>query len=210
MVHYVSTAVNVLHLGHEPEQAAMLCVALGRVAGLDGGLVDRVFEALAVRCEAAGACVVNAVALWIFANWGTHCLTASRSAWKILRLPAHGSASACVSLKPSLVCCVRAGDWQAAALALTHLSHDAQHQQVLLAVRQERADRSDSSSSSGSNDAGDNAATTGDTLPGADSSRQAKSSGSLRQALRLPPVEQCAGLARSANGPLESVRWALW
>lgn len=110
----------------------------------------------------------------------------------------------------ALVCCVRAGDWQAAALALTHLSHDAQHQQVLLAVRQERADRSDSSSSSGSNDAGDNAATTGDTLPGADSSRQAKSSGSLRQALRLPPVEQCAGLARSANGPLESVRWALW
>jgi hypothetical protein len=85
MVHDVSTAVNVLHLGHEPEQAAMLCIALGRVAGLDGGLVVKVFEALAVKCEAAGACVVNAVAQWIPAthclfqatdlpSWGTHCL----------------------------------------------------------------------------------------------------------------------------------------
>ena len=54
MLHDVPSAVSALHLGHEPEQAAMLCVALGRLAGLHEGLVDRVFEALAVKCEAAG------------------------------------------------------------------------------------------------------------------------------------------------------------
>jgi hypothetical protein len=51
----VSAAVAALHLGNEPEQATMLCIALGRAAGLQAGLVDRVFEALAVKCEAAGA-----------------------------------------------------------------------------------------------------------------------------------------------------------
>jgi hypothetical protein len=54
MVHDVSAAVTALHLGHEPEQAAMLCIALGRAAGLQEGLTDRVFEALAIKCEAAG------------------------------------------------------------------------------------------------------------------------------------------------------------
>lgn len=55
MVHDVSAAVTALHLGNEPEQAAMLCIALGRTAGLQEDLTDRVFEALAVKCEAAGA-----------------------------------------------------------------------------------------------------------------------------------------------------------
>lgn len=55
MVHDVSAAVTALHLGNEPEQAAMLCIALGRTAGLQGGPTDRVFEALAVKYEAAGA-----------------------------------------------------------------------------------------------------------------------------------------------------------
>jgi len=55
MVHDVAAAVSALHLGHEPEQAAMLCLALGKGAGLPEALMDRVFEALAVKCEAAGA-----------------------------------------------------------------------------------------------------------------------------------------------------------
>lgn len=53
MAQDVPAAVWALHLGHEPEQAAMLCIAL-RAAGLQQGLVDRVFEALALKCEAAG------------------------------------------------------------------------------------------------------------------------------------------------------------
>lgn len=54
MVHDVSAAVTALHLGHEPEQAAMLCMVLGQAAELQEGLRDRVFEALAIKCEAAG------------------------------------------------------------------------------------------------------------------------------------------------------------
>lgn len=54
MLHDVAAAVSALHLGHEPEQAAMLCVALGKLAGLQDEQLDRVFEALAVKCEAAG------------------------------------------------------------------------------------------------------------------------------------------------------------
>jgi hypothetical protein len=56
MAQDVSAAVRVLHLGHEPEQAAMLCIAL-RAVGLQQSLVDRVFEALAIKCEAAGGCI---------------------------------------------------------------------------------------------------------------------------------------------------------
>jgi hypothetical protein len=55
MAQDVSAAVRVLHLGHEPEQAAMLCIAL-RAAGLQQSLMDRVFEALAIKCEAASGC----------------------------------------------------------------------------------------------------------------------------------------------------------
>jgi hypothetical protein len=54
-VHDVSAAVQALHLGHEPEQAAMLCLALGQAGMVQQGLHDRVFEALAIKCEAAGA-----------------------------------------------------------------------------------------------------------------------------------------------------------
>ncbi|WIA17927.1 hypothetical protein OEZ85_009420 [Tetradesmus obliquus] len=53
-VNDVAGAVSALHLGHEPEQAAMLCVALGQLDGVDAGLQDRVFAALGSKCEAAG------------------------------------------------------------------------------------------------------------------------------------------------------------
>ncbi|KAF6263074.1 hypothetical protein COO60DRAFT_1672788 [Scenedesmus sp. NREL 46B-D3] len=50
----VAGAVSALHLGHEPEQAAMLCLALGELGGVGAGLQDRVFAALGSKCEAAG------------------------------------------------------------------------------------------------------------------------------------------------------------
>lgn len=53
-VNDVAGAVSALHLGHEPEQAAMLCVALGQLGGVEAGLQDRVFAALGSKCEAAG------------------------------------------------------------------------------------------------------------------------------------------------------------
>lgn len=54
-VNDVAGAITALHLGHEPEQAAMLALAFGELAGVDSSLLDRVYAALAVRCEAAGA-----------------------------------------------------------------------------------------------------------------------------------------------------------
>lgn len=53
-VHDMSAAVNALHLGHEPELAAMLSCALGHLAGIPDHLHDRVFQALAVKCEGSG------------------------------------------------------------------------------------------------------------------------------------------------------------
>jgi hypothetical protein len=35
-------------------QAAMLCIALGQLGGVDVGLQDRVYAALGSKCEAAG------------------------------------------------------------------------------------------------------------------------------------------------------------
>lgn len=108
----------------------------------------------------------------------------------------------------SLVCAASsAGDWQAAALALGQLSVDAQHQQQLLAVRQERAQGNSSSSSPGGQ---------GDTAPADSSSKgtdvsqtaagRSSSSRSLRQELQLHAPERYAALARSAAGAVESVR----
>lgn len=55
MAHDVLGAVTALHLGNEPEQAAMVCLALGRLGrGVDSWQVDRVFDALTRKCEAAG------------------------------------------------------------------------------------------------------------------------------------------------------------
>jgi hypothetical protein len=53
-VNDVAGAVTALHLGHEPEQAAMLCIALGQLGSVEVGLQDRVYTALGSKCEAAG------------------------------------------------------------------------------------------------------------------------------------------------------------
>ena len=50
----VTAAVTALHLGNEPEQAAMMVLALGQLGGVDQYLQDRVFGALATKSEAAG------------------------------------------------------------------------------------------------------------------------------------------------------------
>lgn len=50
----VAAAVVALHLGNEPEQAAMLVLALGQLGDVDQVLQDRVFTALATKCEVAG------------------------------------------------------------------------------------------------------------------------------------------------------------
>lgn len=76
---------------------------------------------------------------------------------------------------------VGAGDWQAAALALAQLSSDVQHQQQLLAVRQERAASKESST--------------------ADKRRI-----SLRQELQLHGAEGYAALAKVTAHPVESAR----
>jgi hypothetical protein len=106
-------------------------------------------------------------------------------------------------LAPSLVSClcVGAGDWQAASLALEHLSKDVQHHQQLLAARQERAN-------SKADAAGDKDSTEGNAP--ADGQKQAlqdSSSISLRQELQLQGAERCAALARSAADAVESVRY---
>jgi hypothetical protein len=61
-VNDVAGTITALHLGHEPEQAAMLCIALGQLGGVDAGLQDRVFAALGSKCEAAGGCSCSAEA----------------------------------------------------------------------------------------------------------------------------------------------------
>lgn len=104
-------------------------------------------------------------------------------------------------------CRMVAGDWRAAALALGQLSVDAQHQQQLLAVRQERA-LGNSSSSSSSDRQGDTAPADSSSK-GTDVSKTAagsSSSSSLRQELQLHAPERYAALARSAAGAVESVR----
>lgn len=50
----ITAAVTALHLGNEPEQAAMLALALGQLGSVNQQLLDRVYAALAIKCEAAG------------------------------------------------------------------------------------------------------------------------------------------------------------
>lgn len=96
--------------------------------------------------------------------------------------------------------CLSAGDWQAASLALRHLSKDVQHQQQLLAVRQERANSKA--------DAAEDRDSTEGNAP-ADGQKQAppgSSSSSLRQELQFQGAERCGCLARSAADAVDSVR----
>lgn len=160
MVHDVPAAVTALHLGHEPELAGMLSIALaGTVAapaasaGGAGGatvsqqsLVDRVFEALAIKCEAAG-------------------------------------------------------DWWAAALALGQLSRqaDVQHQQQLLAVREEKASHEESTPAA-SNTSSSNG------VAGVGRGRIGVTPPSLRQQLQLPSATHYAGLAKSTADAVDCVR----
>jgi hypothetical protein len=109
---------------------------------------------------------------------------------------------------PTLVCSASStGDWQAAALALGQLSVDAQHQQQLLAVRHERTQGGSSSSITGDQDG---TALADSSSKGTDNSKAAGSGShngsSLRQELQLHAPERYAALARSAAGPVESVR----
>eukprot|EP00775_Hariotina_reticulata_P007969 gene7969-8167_t len=62
-VNDVNAAVAALHLGNEPEQAAMMCLAMADLVHIDPGLRDRVFQALSVKCESAGDWEAAAAAL---------------------------------------------------------------------------------------------------------------------------------------------------
>lgn len=83
--------------------------------------------------------------------------------------------------------CGCTGDWWAAALALGRLRRDAQHQQQLLVVRQER----------GGSCA---AAEVGQGQP------HTPSSSSLRHQLQLDTAQHYAALARSATDAVDSTR----
>jgi hypothetical protein len=52
-VNDVNAAVNSLHLGNEPEQAAMMCLAMAQLGHVGPVLQDRVFHRVSVKCESA-------------------------------------------------------------------------------------------------------------------------------------------------------------
>lgn len=136
-----------------------------------------------------------------------HCFHAFGSEAVIVRM---------LCLDCSLTLSLCAGDWQAAALALSRIHTDVQQQWELLAVRAElRA--TNSAAGSGSQGIGAALEASTETLAGSEAGVGAGGAGTadnvdptgLRQLLKLLDARHCAAMASMAADSMDSVRWAL-